>query len=269
MPPLRSSVVRHPPAAAHAHTTAAPRYPGCRHACWPAAQSLQQTDSFMGFITPYRIDIVQGNVVTTEQAALLKPGLTRLQVRDVLGSPLIADPFHADRWDYVFTMRRPEHRRRSGAAWSSSSKATCVESRRGRPSCPREREFVASISRNRDLKVPKLELTDEERKALPPPVQPRGAAGRAGGAAARVPAAGSVLKPGRADAEDRRRRRLRPHGPHADRGRARQRRLPPRRRAGHRRQPGAGPGCRRLPRPAHRCASSRPICARRWRAPTC
>ena len=69
-------------------------------------QSLQISDSFLGVITPYRIEVVQGNVITSEQVALAKPGLTRAQVRDVLGSPLLADPFHADRWDYVFTIRR-------------------------------------------------------------------------------------------------------------------------------------------------------------------
>ena len=52
-------------------------------------ESLQRTDSFMGVIPPYRIDIVQGNAVTKEQLALLKPGMTRLQVRDILGTPLL------------------------------------------------------------------------------------------------------------------------------------------------------------------------------------
>ena len=70
-------------------------------------ESLQRTDSLIGSITPYRIDIVQGNAVTKEQLALLKPGMTRLQVRDILGTPLLTDPFHAHRWDYVFSLRRP------------------------------------------------------------------------------------------------------------------------------------------------------------------
>ena len=68
--------------------------------------SLQSSDNFLGVVTPYRIDIVQGNVVTKEQAAVVKPGMVRAQVRDILGSPLLADAFHADRWDYVFTIRR-------------------------------------------------------------------------------------------------------------------------------------------------------------------
>ena len=81
-------------------------------------QSLQSSDSFLGVITPYRIEVVQGNVITSEQIALARPGLTRAQVRDVLGSPLLADPFHTDRWDYVFTIRR------QGAAPAVTTPAT-------------------------------------------------------------------------------------------------------------------------------------------------
>jgi outer membrane protein assembly factor BamE len=58
------------------------------------ALSRQSTDDFLGLITPYRIDIVQGNVVTKEQLAQLRPGMSRNQVRDVLGTPLLTDPFH-------------------------------------------------------------------------------------------------------------------------------------------------------------------------------
>ena len=132
-------------------------------------ESPQRTDGFLGFLTPYRIDIVQGNAVTREQAALLRPGLTRLQVRDILGTPLIADPFHAERWDYIFTMRRPNTaaQRRSVVVMFEGDVVKSVEA----AELPSEREFVASISRHKDLKVPKLELSEEERKALPAPVR--------------------------------------------------------------------------------------------------
>ena len=132
-------------------------------------ESLQRTDSFLGFITPYRIDIVQGNAITKEQAAQVKPGLTRLQVRDVLGSPLLADPFHANRWDYIFTLRRPgtDLQRRSVVVHFDGDVVKSIEV----PELPSEREFVASISRFKDLRAPKLELSEDERKALPPPVR--------------------------------------------------------------------------------------------------
>ncbi|MBE0475331.1 outer membrane protein assembly factor BamE, partial [Rhodoferax sp.] len=64
------------------------------------------SQSAVGLVTPYKIDIVQGNFVSREQAAALKPGMGRLQVRDILGTPLLASIFHADRWDYVFTFKR-------------------------------------------------------------------------------------------------------------------------------------------------------------------
>jgi len=54
------------------------------------------------YLTPYRIDVRQGNYVTQEMVGQLKPGQTRDQVRFILGSPLITDNFHADRWDYVY-----------------------------------------------------------------------------------------------------------------------------------------------------------------------
>lgn len=60
------------------------------------------------YLSPYRIDVRQGNFVSQEMVAQLKPGQTREQVRFILGSPLVADMFHADRWDYVYRFR-PGH----------------------------------------------------------------------------------------------------------------------------------------------------------------
>lgn len=64
-----------------------------------------------GWLSPYRVDIQQGNVVDSAQVAQLRVGLSREQVRFVLGTPLLTDVFHANRWDYVHTLDR----RRSGA----------------------------------------------------------------------------------------------------------------------------------------------------------
>lgn len=50
----------------------------------------------------YKIDVQQGNVVVQEQLERVKPGMSRPEVRQVLGTPLLADPFHANRWDYFF-----------------------------------------------------------------------------------------------------------------------------------------------------------------------
>jgi outer membrane protein assembly factor BamE len=60
----------------------------------------------------YRIDIDQGNVITQEMVNQLKPGMTRDQVKYVMGSPLIVDSFHPDRWDYVYTLRKGDGSRK-------------------------------------------------------------------------------------------------------------------------------------------------------------
>ena len=59
-----------------------------------------------GCVQPYRIEIQQGNVVTQEMVDKLKPGMTKSQVRFVLGTPLVTDPFHPERWDYVYLYKK-------------------------------------------------------------------------------------------------------------------------------------------------------------------
>lgn len=75
-----------------------------------AALLLAGCDSMRGwtptFIQPYRPDVQQGNVVTREMVEQLRPGMTRDQVRFLLGTPLVASLFHQDRWDYVYYLKR-------------------------------------------------------------------------------------------------------------------------------------------------------------------
>ena len=59
-----------------------------------------------GLLKPYRIEIQQGNFVSQEAVSQLKPGMTKEQVRFVLGTPLLTDIFHADRWDYVYRRQK-------------------------------------------------------------------------------------------------------------------------------------------------------------------
>jgi outer membrane protein assembly factor BamE len=70
----------------------------------PLLVACSSTPESQSWLT-YRIDIRQGNMVTQEMAAQLKPGQTKDQVRFILGTPLVADMFHADRWDYVYRFR--------------------------------------------------------------------------------------------------------------------------------------------------------------------
>jgi outer membrane protein assembly factor BamE len=57
-------------------------------------------------LTPYKIDIQQGNYVDQQMVAKLKPGMTRSQVRFILGTPLVVDPFRTNRWDYVYVLHK-------------------------------------------------------------------------------------------------------------------------------------------------------------------
>lgn len=64
-------------------------------------------NKFLGIFTPYRITIQQGNFVSEEMASQLKEGMSREQVRFVLGTALLTDMFHSDRWDYIFRLQKP------------------------------------------------------------------------------------------------------------------------------------------------------------------
>jgi outer membrane protein assembly factor BamE len=118
------------------------------------------------------MDIVQGNVLTKEQVAKVKPGMSRAQVRDLLGTSLLTDVFHEDRWDYVFTIRRQgiEPQQRLVVAWFDGDLLKQLDLP---PDLPSENEFVSAIN-TRELRgdAPKLALTEEERKALPVPAKP-------------------------------------------------------------------------------------------------
>ncbi|MDP3678094.1 MAG: outer membrane protein assembly factor BamE [Methylotenera sp.] len=56
-------------------------------------------------VKPYKLDVQQGNVVTSKMLLQLRPGMTKSQVRFIMGTPLIQDGFHGNRWDYVYQMR--------------------------------------------------------------------------------------------------------------------------------------------------------------------
>ncbi len=57
-------------------------------------------------LSPYKVEIRQGNLITQDMRAKLRLGMTQSRVRAVLGAPLVADPFHAGRWDYVYRLEQ-------------------------------------------------------------------------------------------------------------------------------------------------------------------
>ena len=60
----------------------------------------------MGIFSPYKLDIQQGNFISQEMASRLKEGMTKEQVRFILGVPLLTDMFHDGRWDYLFRLQK-------------------------------------------------------------------------------------------------------------------------------------------------------------------
>ncbi len=73
-----------------------------------ALAGCSSTPEITSFLTPYRIDVRQGNFVTQEMMAQLKAGQTKDQVRFILGTPLLVDMFHGERWDYIYRFQ-PGH----------------------------------------------------------------------------------------------------------------------------------------------------------------
>lgn len=80
-----------------------------RRAVLLSAALLLAGCGYVPLITPYRMEIQQGNMVNQEMVSKLAVGMTKEQVRFILGTPLIVDPFRVDRWDYVFS-RQQENR---------------------------------------------------------------------------------------------------------------------------------------------------------------
>ncbi|MCA0213433.1 MAG: outer membrane protein assembly factor BamE [Proteobacteria bacterium] len=123
------------------------------------------TRNFAGSLAPYKVEVVQGNFVSREQVDALKPGMTRLQVRDILGTSLLTSVFHADRWDYVFTLKRQgaEPQLRKLAVFF---KGDALERFEG-DAMPSEAEFVARLDNRRKAgKVPVLEASEQTLKAF-------------------------------------------------------------------------------------------------------
>lgn len=108
------------------------------------------------FSITYKIDIQQGVVVTKEMADQLRTGMTRDQVRFVLGTPLLVDPFHANRWDYPFRLQpgRGKIEERRFTVWFENDKLARFE---GDP-LPTEEEFARSrnFATTKVVKAPPL-----------------------------------------------------------------------------------------------------------------
>ncbi|WP_296904774.1 outer membrane protein assembly factor BamE [Polaromonas sp.] len=118
----------------------------------------------VNWITPYKVDVIQGNFVSKEQVEQLRPGLSRDEVKALLGTPLMTSLFHVDRWDYVFTMKRQGVEPQS-FKYTVFFKGDQLERFEG-DAMPSEAEFVSKLSNQRKLgKIPPLEASEAQLKA--------------------------------------------------------------------------------------------------------
>jgi len=124
-------------------------------------------------VTPFRVEVVQGNFVSKEQVQALRAGMSRNQVKDILGTPLIASVFHSDRWDYAFTIVRKgtQPQQRQLSVYFKDDVYVRFEG----DDLPSESEFAERIAVPEDRKVvPRLEATTKElekfQKNSPAPV---------------------------------------------------------------------------------------------------
>ncbi len=119
-------------------------------------------------VTPYRIDIVQGNVVTREQLAALQLGMPRPQVQAILGTPLLVSAFHAQRWDYTFTLQSQgvPAQERHVTVFFKEDRLDRIEA----DPLPSEADFVGSLRKRHELPPGKsLQASDADLAKYPLP----------------------------------------------------------------------------------------------------
>ena len=120
---------------------------------------------------PYVPDIVQGNFISSEQYAKLQLGMTREQVRQILGTPLLASYFHANRWDYIFEFKRagqPIGKERRVTVFFNGDKVVKFEG----DALPTEVELVAEIDNYAKTKRSFWDvMTGSNKPPVTPPLQ--------------------------------------------------------------------------------------------------
>ena len=130
--------------------------------CGSLTSSLSR-DTFKPFVP----EVVQGNFVSNEQRQALRPGMPRAQVRDILGTPLIASLFHANRWDYAFSIQRQGVAAQNFrlTVYFKGDVLEQVES----DVLPSESEFAGRLVRPHSVgKIPNLQASEEELKKFAP-----------------------------------------------------------------------------------------------------
>jgi len=132
------------------------------------------SNSVAGVLEPYRMEIVQGNVVSREQVAAIPKGASRAQVAAVLGTPLLTSVFHADRWVYAFSLNQQGKipQLRQVTVYFKGDNMERIDA----DALPTEAEFVNSLRTKMELPPAKpLEASAEALAKFPAPA-PKAAA---------------------------------------------------------------------------------------------
>lgn len=130
--------------------------------------SACSTSPSLGSLTipAYRQDVVQGNVVVKEQVLALRVGMSKTQVRNILGTPLLTSAFHADRWDYAFSLLRDgqQVQKRNLTVFFQGDSFLRVEG----DEMPSETEFATSLGGGKKInkKIPLLQASEKDLQAF-------------------------------------------------------------------------------------------------------
>ncbi len=128
-------------------------------------------------VTEYRIDVQQGNVLTQELVSQLKPGQTKDQVRFLLGTPMLADMFHANRWDYLYRFQNGRtnavESRQFSVFFNGDGRLERVS---GDVETAQVSDLTAPVAKNQVIDLGSL-AADAQGQPLPPPEE-RGFFGR-------------------------------------------------------------------------------------------
>ena len=123
------------------------------------------------FLKPYRPDVQQGNVITSDMVDQLRPGMTRDQVKFMLGTPLLTDGFHPDRWDYLYFLnpRIGSPQRRNLVIWFKDNR---LERFKSDPMPPESMADNLILGRKMPLPLPNAPSKELAPQATPPASEP-------------------------------------------------------------------------------------------------
>ena len=127
-----------------------------------AASAFALSTALLAGCAVYKPEVLQGNFVSREQVSVLQPGMSREQVRQVLGTPLLTDMFRANRWDYVFTAQHRkgvEPQKYAVAVFFEGDALARIE---GAENLPSEAEFVERMSDGKVYKPRNLEASSDK-----------------------------------------------------------------------------------------------------------